>query len=261
MKKTQSSTLVMKFGGASVATPEQFSHVADLVISRAEHYERVIVVVSAMGSTTNELDALARKVNPNPPTREYDMLVTVGERISMALLAMALEGKGRRAVSFTGSQAGVITCAGHTNAKIIDVRPKRLLPYLKKGYVVIIAGFQGVSAEGEITTLGRGGTDTTAVALGIALDADKIEFYKDVPGIFAEDPKSNPQAQFHQQISYAEAFVLTSKGAKVLHPRSILLAQRNHLALHVRSFKELHSPGTWISPATVPALDKTKVYE
>ncbi len=259
MEKTQSNTLVMKFGGASVATPEHLSQIADLIISRGSEYDRLVAVVSAMGSTTNELDALARKVNPNPPTREYDMLVTVGERISMALLAMALEGKGRRAVSFTGSQAGVITCSGHTNAKIIDVRPRRLFPFLEKGYVVVVAGFQGVSIEGEITTLGRGGTDTTAVALGVALDADRVEFYKDVPGIFAEDPKKNPDALFHPNISYEHAFALTSKGAKVLHPRSILLAQRNHLPLHVRSFSELRLPGTWISPEV--AREMPKVYE
>ncbi len=151
MEKIQSNTLVMKFGGASVATPEHLMHVAELIISRLQDYQRLVVVVSAMGSTTNELAAMAQRVNPNPPRREYDMLVTVGERISMALLAMALEGKGYRAISFTGSQAGVITCSSHTNAKIIDVRPRRILPYLEKGVIVIVAGFQGVSIDGEIT--------------------------------------------------------------------------------------------------------------
>ncbi len=259
METTQSNTLVMKFGGASVATPEHLSHVADVIIARSQDYERLVVVVSAMGSTTNELVALAQKVNPNPPTREYDMLVTVGERISIALLAMALEGKGRRAVSFTGSQAGVITCSAHANAKIIDVRPKRLLPYLAKGYVVVVAGFQGVSTEGEITTLGRGGTDTTAVALGVALGADRVEFYKDVPGIFNEDPKANSQALLHTHLSYQQAYELTSSGAKVLHPRSVVLAQRNNLRLHVRSFMQLDAPGTWIVSKT--AQSTPRVYE
>lgn len=221
-----------------MATPEHFSMIADLIKSRLNHYKRIAIVVSAMGDTTNQLIALAKQVNPNPPRREYDMLVTVGERISISLLAMALAAKDQPAVSFTGSQSGIITCGRHTDARIVDVRPHRILPILDKGNIAIVAGFQGVSQKGEITTLGRGGSDTTAVALGIALGAEKVEFYKDVPGIFAEDPKHNPDAPFFERMTYDDAWKLTSGGAKVLHSRCILLAGKNGLPLHVRSFKE-----------------------
>lgn len=230
-------TLVMKFGGASVATPEQFSHIAEIIISRLPEFKRILVVVSAMGDTTDQLIALAKKVNPNPPRREHDMLVTVGERISCSLLAMALSAKGYQAVSFTGSQSGIITCGQHTEARIIDVRPQRILPLLDAGHIVIVAGFQGVSKAGEITTLGRGGSDTTAVALGVTLKAQVVEFFKDVPGIFDEDPKKNPQALFHEQLNYHQALSLVKQGGKILHPRCIELAHKNYLPLKVRSFK------------------------
>lgn len=233
---THQNTLVMKFGGAAVATPEHFAHIANIIISRKADYQRIIIVVSAMGDTTDQLINLAKKVNPNPPRREYDMLVTVGERISCSLLAMALAYKGCHATSFTGSQSGIITCPQHTEARIIDVRPTRLLPLLESGTVVIVAGFQGVS-KGEITTLGRGGSDTTAVALGIALRASSVEFFKDVPGIFDEDPKKNPQASFLEKLTYSQALTVINKGGKILHPRCIQLAQKNYLPLKVRSFK------------------------
>lgn len=231
----------MKFGGAAVAAPEQFSHIADIIISRMNEFPRIIVVVSAMGDTTDQLISLAKKVNPTPPRREYDMLVTVGERISCSLLAMALAAKGCNAMSFTGSQSGIITCTRHTEARIIDVRPKRILPLLDSGQVVIVAGFQGVSKTGEITTLGRGGSDTTAVALGVTLRASVVEFFKDVPGIFDEDPKKNPQASFHEKLSYCQALNIISKGGKILHPRCIELAHKNYLPLKVRSFKTFGS--------------------
>lgn len=237
MKKT----LVMKFGGAAVATPEHFSRIADIILERKQEYQRIAIVVSAMGDTTDQLIALARKVNPDPPQREYDMLVTVGERISISLLAMALAAKKHEAVSFTGSQSGIITCSRHTEARIIDVRPNRLLPLLEQGKIVIVAGFQGVSRGGEITTLGRGGSDTSAVALGIAIGAEKVEFFKDVPGIFHEDPKKNPNSEMFKHLSYDEALDIVLKGAKVLHSRCIQLASRNGLPLHVRTF---NSPGT-----------------
>lgn len=230
-------TLVMKFGGAAVATPEHFSRIADIIIERYETCRRIVVVISAMGDTTNQLISLAKQVNPNPPTREYDMLVTVGERISIALLAMALALKNREAVSFTGSQSGIITCHKHTEARIVDVRPHRILPALQLGKIVIVAGFQGVSRSNEITTLGRGGSDTTAVALGVALGADKVEFFKDVPGIFNQDPKKDPSAKLFDKMSYEEALEITLNGAKVLHSRCIQLARDNQILLHVRSFK------------------------
>lgn len=231
------STLIMKFGGAAVASPEQFSQIARLILEKRSSYTRVAVVVSAMGDTTNQLIDLARKVNPTPPEREMDMLVSVGERISIALLAMSLKNYNHDAVSFTGSQSGIITCGRHTDARIIDVRPRRLMGALDAGKIVIVAGFQGVSQEGEITTLGRGGSDTTAVALGIALQAVCVEFYKDVPGIYEEDPKKNPDALFKPHLSYEEALAITRGGAKVLHSRCVELACKNGLPLHVGTFQ------------------------
>lgn len=230
------STLVMKFGGAAVATPEHFARIADLIVERRKEFKRIAIVVSAMGNTTNELIALAKQVNPNPPQREYDMLVTVGERISISLLAMALAAKQQEAVSFTGSQSGIITCNRHTEARIIDVRPHRLVSLLEQGKIVIVAGFQGVSHAGEITTLGRGGSDTTAVALGIALGAQQVEFFKDVPGVFKENPKENPLAEMLSYLSYQEALQIVLKGARILHSRCIELAEKNGLPLFVRSF-------------------------
>jgi len=192
---------------------------------------------------------LAKQVNPDPPRREYDMLVSVGERISISLLAMALAAKNHQAISFTGSQSGIITCDKHSNARIVEVRPHRLIPILDSGSVVIVAGFQGVSRKGEITTLGRGGSDTSAVALGIALGASKVEFYKDVPGIFSEDPKVTPQAPFLPNLSYEEALAIIHQGAKVLQARSIELAQKNVMPLHVLSFMHtdgIHATGTLV---------------
>ena len=239
-------TIVLKFGGAAVAKPEKFAQIADLILERCHEYERVVVVVSAMGNMTDELLTLARQVHPSPPIREQDMLISVGERISMSLLAMALDLKGKYAVSLTGSQAGILTTSNHAEAKIVDVRPHRIVQSLQQGKIVIVAGFQGVSKEGEITTLGRGGSDTTAVALAIALSAEKVEFYKDVPGIFAEDPKRNPAAEFYPALDYTRALEIMQKGAKVLQSRCIDLAAKNHLPLHVLPFSEPKSAGTLI---------------
>ncbi len=239
----------MKFGGASLATPDHFSQIARLIIQRMQHHPRIVIVVSAMGNTTDELIALAKQVNPDPPSREYDMLITAGERISIALLAMALARQGQEAVSFTGSQSGIITCLRHTNARIVDVRPHRLLSALDKGQIVIVAGFQGVSRQGDVTTLGRGGSDTTAVALGAALRSPRVEFFKDVPGVFSEDPKKNQQALQYPHLSYEDAFQLMQRGARVLHPRCIQLAKKNGLPLHVRSFQcvnQENNEGTFI---------------
>lgn len=236
--------LVMKFGGASVATPESFLKIAELIIERSLQCKQIVVVVSAMGNTTDQLLELGRKVHPNPPVREQDMLVSVGERISIALLAMALERLGKKAVSFTGSQSGIITCENHSDAKIVEVKPFRIERVLKREQIAIVAGFQGVSRQGEITTLGRGGSDTSAVALAVALRAPRVEFYKDVPGIFDADPKKNRDAKMLQQLSFADALRLAKGGAKVLHPRSIELAEKNHIQLFIRSFENPNLLGT-----------------
>ncbi len=235
-------TLVLKFGGASVAEPEHFSRIADIILYRKKEFQNIVVVVSAMGDTTNKLIELAKKVNPSPPRREYDMLVSVGERISISLLAMALALKGQEAISFTGSQSGIITTEEHSEARIIEVKPNRLAPHLQAGKVVIVAGFQGVSRTGEITTLGRGGSDTTAVALAIALKAEKVEFYKDVIGVFSGDPKTIKDAVFYPNLSHSAALEIMNKGSKVLHARSIELALKNCLPLHVRPFEAFDNP-------------------
>jgi aspartate kinase len=230
------NTQVMKFGGASVATTAQFSQIADLIIARRRECSRIVVVISAMGGTTDQLIELAKEVHPQPPQREYDMLISVGERISMSLLAMALCLKNQEAVSFTGSQSGIITCQNHTHAHIIDVRPHRIEASLDQGKIVIVAGFQGVSQDKEITTLGRGGSDTSAVALGLALNADRVVFYKDVPGIFDQDPKKHHQTECYSHLTYEGALNIVHRGAKILHERAIQLAAKNGLTLHVRSF-------------------------
>jgi aspartate kinase len=238
--------LVMKFGGASVATSESFHKIAKIIIERSLLHKKIVVVVSAMANSTDQLLELARQVHPNPPTREQDMLVSVGERISIALLAMALAKEGVEAVSFTGSQSGIITCENHSDARIVDIKPKRLIDALDKGQVAIVAGFQGVSRKGEITTLGRGGSDTSAVALAVALRAPKVEFYKDVPGIFDSDPKMNPQAKVLPKLNYTDALALAKAGAKVLHARSIELAEKNGVELSVLSFQNPKDPGTTV---------------
>lgn len=255
------TTLIMKFGGASVATPEHFSAVADLVIRRLQKFEHLVVVVSAMGDTTDELELLAKRVNPNPPRREYDMLVSVGERISGSLLAMALAAKGRQANSYTGSQAGIITCPQHTNATIVDVRPHRIVSAFSRNLIAIVAGFQGVSTEGEITTLGRGGSDTTAVALGIALGADQVEFYKDVPGVFEEDPHKNPQAKPYSILDYEQALAVVARCGQILHPRCLRLAQSHSIPLIVRSFTDPDAEGTRIASSENVRRSQTASYE
>lgn len=264
-------TIVLKFGGAAVSAPERFASIADIVLARRAHFPKVIVAVSAMGDTTDELIALAHRVHPNPPRREMDMLVSVGERISMSLLAMALDAKGIHARSFTGSQSGILTSPNHADARIVDVRPGRLKPHLEQGSVVIVAGFQGMSTTGEITTLGRGGTDTTAVALGVALGASKVEFYKDVPGIFDADPKKHAGARLLPRLTYTDALGILRQGAQVLHDRCVLLAERNALPLHVLSFEmetERSSPstasltgGTLILPPEHTPIPEAPVFE
>ncbi len=242
--------VILKFGGASVASAQHFSQIADIIVHKSQE-AKVVVVVSAMGNTTDQLLSLAKEVHPCPPPREQDMLVSVGERISIALLAMALHLKGREAISFTGSQSGIITSSKHADASIIDVKPHRILKALGQGHIVIVAGFQGVSQEGEITTLGRGGSDTTAVALGVALRASKVKFYKDVGGIYAKDPKLDPTATLFTRMSFEEALALLEQGGKVLHSRCVKLAAKNTLPLHVLSFYDPYlkqHQGTLIGP-------------
>lgn len=246
MKKT----LVMKFGGASVASPDHFANLVDIILDRKKEFYNIVVVVSAMGDTTDHLISLANQVHPNPPRREYDMLISVGERVSISLLAMALAKRNVEAISFTGSQSGIITCNRHSDAKIVDVKPKRLIPHLEKGSIVIVAGFQGVSREGEITTLGRGGSDTTAVALGIALKASKVEFFKDVQGIYTTDPKIDSSATLYSMLTYAEAKDVIAKHPQILHSRCLSLAEKNNLQLHITSFQKSNNginAGTLIS--------------
>lgn len=260
---THEPTIVMKFGGASVATPEHFARIAEIIIRRKQAFKRVVIVVSAMGDTTNQLAKLAAQVNPDPPRREYDMLVSVGERISISLLAMALSAKGHSAVSFTGSQSGIITCDRHSEARIVNVKPHRLLAAFEKQKIAIVAGFQGVSTNGEITTLGRGGSDTTAVALGVALNAERVEFFKDVDGIYSEDPKKNICAERFNALSYGEALEVVDRGAKVLHGRCIQMAQKNAIELLVRSFNDFDTAlpqGTRISDAQL-LKPENPVYE
>lgn len=257
MKK---NTLVMKFGGAAVATPERFSEIAAIILKRRQHFPRIVIVVSAMADTTDRLIRLAHRVNPQPPQREYDMLVSVGERISISLLAMALAAQNQMAVSFTGSQSGIITSSRHSDAEIIEVKPFRLIPHLDEEKVVIVAGFQGVSQEKEITTLGRGGSDTTAVALGVALDASHVEFYKDVPGICDVDPKLGVPYRLLSELDYDQALEIVSKGSGVLHSRCIHLAKKNNISLHVRSFNNPEAAGTMIHNPELERLS-TPLYE
>jgi aspartate kinase len=238
--------IVQKFGGSSVADAEGMKRVAARIVATKKAGNQVVVVVSAMGDTTDELIDLANQVSPIPPGRELDMLLTAGERISMALLAMAINNLGFEAQSFTGSQAGVITDSTHGKARIIDVTPGRIREAIDSGNIAIVAGFQGISQDTkDITTLGRGGSDTTAVALAAALDADVCEIYTDVDGIFSADPRAVPSARKLSTVTYEEMLELAAAGAKVLHLRCVEYARRYNLPIHVRSsFSPLE--GTWV---------------
>ncbi len=228
----------MKFGGKALATPRRFLEVALCIKQRAEQYKRLVVVVSAMGRMTDALFALANQISLCPLKREQDMLISVGERISMSLLAMALAELEIDAVSLTGSQAGIVTSHNHLNARITEIYPIRLEKHLQEGKVVIVAGFQGVSDRKEITTLGRGGSDTTAVALGVALGAEIVEFYKDVQGVYFADPKTDKRPGFFTHLSFERALDFFGKQNAPLHWRAILLASKNGIPLHVLSFRE-----------------------
>ncbi|WP_326646173.1 aspartate kinase [Streptosporangium sp. NBC_01755] len=238
--------VVQKYGGSSVADASCIKRVAQRIVTTKKAGNDVVVIVSAMGDTTDELLDLAKQVSPLPPARELDMLLTSGERISMALLAMAIANLGQEARSFTGSQAGVITDSSHGRARIIDVTPGRIRGALDSGQVAIVAGFQGVSQDTkDITTLGRGGSDTTAVALAAALNADVCEIYTDVDGVFTADPRIVPTARKIPRISYDEMMEMAACGAKILHLRCVEYARRFGLPIHVRSSFSTKE-GTWV---------------
>jgi len=238
---------VQKYGGSAVAGAGGINRVAQRIVVTRKAGHSVVVVVSEMGDSTDELHDLARQVSPLPPARELDMLLTSGERISMALLAMAIANLGLKARSFTGSQAGVITDDVHGKARIIDVTPGRISSALADGAIPIVAGFQGVSANGkDITTLGRGGSDTTAVALAAALKADVCEIYTDVDGVFTADPRIVPAARRIPAITYEEMLEMAASGAKVLQLRCVEYARRYNVPIHVRSSFS-NRTGTWVS--------------
>ncbi len=239
------SVIVQKYGGTSVGDAERIKAVADRVARAREAGHDVVVVVSAMGDTTDDLLALANRITPRPEPRELDMLLTAGERIAMSLLAIAINARGCRAASYTGSQAGIITDTQHGRARIVEIRPKRIQESLEAGNVVIVAGFQGLSTNFDITTLGRGGSDTTAVALAAALGAEVCEIYSDVSGVFTADPRVVPGARKIERISHAEMLELAAAGAKVLQLRSVEYARRNDVSVHVRS-AFVDEPGTWV---------------
>jgi aspartate kinase len=240
------AVIVQKYGGTSVGDAGRIRAVAERVTRAREGGYQVVVVVSAMGDSTDELLRMAHDIAPIPNPRELDMLLTAGERIAMSLLAIAINERGHRAASYTGSQAGIITDTQHGNAKIIDVRPGRILQAVDQGNIVIVAGFQGVSATADVTTLGRGGSDTTAVALAAALGAEFCEIYTDVPGVFTADPRVEPTARKLHAVSFEEMLELAACGAKVLQSRAVEYARRNNVLLHVRSsFSD--DDGTWVT--------------
>jgi len=256
--ETRVGTVVMKFGGTSVADPEKLKGVARRLVAAREAGNRVVGVLSAMGHTTDELLDLAHEVSPRPHPRELDMLVSVGERISCALAAMAIHDLGHEAISLTGSQAGIVTDTTHGKAKIVDVRAKRIHEALDADRIVLVAGFQGVSTALDITTLGRGGTDLTAAALAAALGADVCEIYTDVEGVFTADPRIVAGARKLHAVTYDEMLEMAASGAKVLQLRSVEFARNHDVKLHVRStFSD--ADGTWITEEDDRMLEKAMI--
>ena len=227
--------VVKKFGGSSVATLDRISKVARRIVDSKKGNTRLVLVVSAMGDTTDELLSLASRANPEPPKREIDLLLSTGEIVSSALLSMSLNSLGAEAVAFTGLQGGIITDDAHTKARIRKIETDRIVEEIDKDRIVVVAGFQGVTQENIITTLGRGGSDLTAVALAAALKADMCEIYTDVEGIYTADPRVVPQARKLRRISYDELLEITSSGARVVHPRAVELAKNYEVRLHIRS--------------------------
>jgi aspartate kinase len=252
------STVVMKFGGSSLADPDKLKSVAGRLVTAREGGTRVVAVLSAMGSTTDELLDLAHRISAAPDPRELDMLVSVGERISCALCAMAIHDLGQEAISLTGSQAGIVTDTVHGKAKIVDVRARRIHEALDRDEIVLVAGFQGVSSEHEVTTLGRGGSDTTAVALAAALGATACEINTDVEGVFTADPRLVPGARRLDVLAFEEMLEMASSGARVMATRSIEVARSHNVKLHVRStFGD--GAGTWIREEDDRMLEKALI--
>jgi aspartate kinase len=251
----RAGTVVMKFGGTSVGDPQKLRNVAARVVAAHAEGTRVVAVLSAMGDTTDDLVRLAYEISPRPEPRELDMLISVGERISCALAAMAIHDLGDEAISLTGSQAGIVTDTVHGKAKIVDVRARRIHEALDEDKIVLVAGFQGVSTNLDITTLGRGGSDTTAVALAAALSASHCEIYTDVAGVFSADPRVVPNARKLHAVSYDEMLELAASGAKVLQLRSVEVARNYGVKLHVRStFSD--DDGTWVTEEDERMLEK-----
>jgi aspartate kinase len=249
----------MKFGGTSVGDPEKLKRVAGKLVAARELGSKVVAVVSAMGHTTDELVDLAHQVSPHPHERELDMLLSVGERISCALVAMAIVDLGHDAISLTGSQAGIVTDSSHTKAKIVEVRAARIHDALEQDRIVLVAGFQGVSGESlDVTTLGRGGSDTTAVALAAALGADACQIYTDVRGVFTADPRLVATARKLDRVSFEEMLEMASSGAGVMMARSIEIARTHNVRLNVRSSFE-DDEGTWITEEDDPMLEKALI--
>jgi aspartate kinase len=248
----------MKFGGTSVGDADKLRNVAARLVAAQERGTRVVGVLSAMGSTTDELLDLARQVSSRPDARELDMLISVGERISCALCAMAIHDLGCEAISLTGAQAGIVTDGVHGKAKIVDVRARRVHESLEQGRIVLVAGFQGVSSTQEVTTLGRGGSDTTAVAIAAALGADACEIYSDVAGVYTADPRFVPGARKLHAVSYGEMLEMAASGAKVLQLRAVEYARSHNVKIHVRSaFTE--ADGTWIVEADDRMTDEAMI--
>ncbi len=233
-------TIVQKYGGSSVATPEQINHVASKVIETKKQGYHVVVVLSALGNTTDHLVGLSQEISLSPSRRELDMLLSVGERISIALLAMAIVEQGHPAVSLTGSQVGIITNTDHSQARILEIRTERLCAELNKGKIVVVAGYQGVSTEKEITTLGRGGSDTTAVALAAALQAERCEIVSDVDGVYSANPKQIESAVLLPELSHDEMLEMADSGSQILKATAVEFAKRHNIRIHLGSSRNGH---------------------
>jgi len=248
--------IVQKFGGTSVADPQKIHNVARAAIKEKNNGNQVVVVVSAMGHTTDYLISLAKEVTDKPSPREMDMLLSTGEQVSIALLSMAIQAEGCDAVSMNASQVGIITESIHGMARILDVKTEKLTEHLNKGKIVVVAGFQGITPDFEITTLGRGGSDTSAVAIAAALNADRCDIYTDVDGVYTADPRIVPKVEKLEQISYEEMLELARVGANVLHPRSVETAKQCNVLMRVRSSFNLDDLGTLIL-----GVDNMEIYK